>query len=155
MIAKEDATDGTNTLWYWGINLHQEDVDGLENPDDSVAKTDFNGKANTDAIIAAYGQHSVDMDSRDMCKVLATYTEGGFTDWYIPAAGQLALMYLAKTNINAALAKIGGTAFESDGYWSSSEYDANGAWLVDFSSGNFYYDSKLSNIRVRFIRDLQ
>lgn len=155
MIAKADATDGTNNTLYWGNNLKGKDVAGItQTTKSSVAKTDFNGKANTDAIIAAYGQHSVDMDSRDMCKVLATYAEGGFTDWYVPSAGQLYEMYTNKTDINTALANIGGTAFESDAFQSSSEYDATAAWCVYFRYGDASRSSKNSLDRVRFIRDI-
>ena len=155
MIAKSDATDGTNTTLYWGKNLYQKDVAGItETTDNSVAKADFGGKANTDAIIAAYSQHSVDMDSRDMCKVLSTYAEGGFTDWYIPAAGQLYEMYTKMSDINTALQNIGGTALESDYYWSSSEYDADNAWFVYFGNGYVYGSGKNGSRRVRFVRDI-
>lgn len=155
IIPKADATDGTNTTLYWGKNLRGKDVAGItEATDKSVAKTDFNGKANTDAIIAAYGQHSVYMDSRDMCKVLASYTEGDFTDWYVPALGQLYEIYNNKADINTALQNIGGTAFESSGYWSSSENNANYAWLVYFDNGIVSYSDKNSYPRVRFVRNI-
>ena len=155
-IAKNDATNGTNNTLYWGNNLYDKNVAGItETTDQSVAKADFNGKANTDAIIAAYGQHSVDMDSRDMCKVLETYTEGGFTDWYVPAAGQLYEMYNKKSDINAALQNIGGTALKSNFYWSSSEYDSGLAWIVNFDNGNVNYNNKYGSRLVRFVRDIE
>ena len=156
LISKADATDGTNTTLYWGKNLYGKDVAGItETTETSVAKTDFNGKANTEAIIAAYGQHSVDMDSRDMCKVLSTYAEGGFTDWYVPAAGQLYEMYTKMSDINTALQNIGGTALESNSYWSSSESDAGGAWRVVFNNGGVDYIGKnYGGGRVRFVRDI-
>jgi hypothetical protein len=155
MIAKSDATDGSNTTLYWGKNLYGKDVAGItETTDNSVAKADFNGKANTDAIKAAYSQHSVDMDSRDMCKVLSTYAEGGFTDWYVPAAGQLYEMYNKKSDINTALQNIGGTALESNYYWSSSERNASYAWYVYFNNGSVNRDSKDNGCRVRFVRDI-
>lgn len=157
MIAKVDATDGTNNTFYWGKNLQDKDVAGItETTNSLVAKTDFNGKVNTAAIIAAYDQHSVDMDSRDMCKVLSSYTEGGFTDWYIPTLGQLYEMYKKKSDINTALANIGDTALESDCYWSSSEGGVNRAWYVNFNNGYVYGDlNKYRDLQVRFVRDLQ
>ena len=178
LIAKNDASnDGSNYNLYWGNNLYGKDVADITNissgsgyigegktygTDFTTWSTgpvvDFNGKANTAAIIAAYGQHSVAMDAKDMCKVLETFNAGsdnqGFTDWYVPACGQLALMYLAKTDINAALAKIGGTAFESKLYWSSSENDALYAWDVNFNGGNVYSSNKSNSFRVRFVRDI-
>lgn len=155
LISKADATDGTNTTSYWGRKLKGKNVAGItETTKTSVAKTDFNGKANTDAIIAAYGQHSVDMDSRDMCKVLETYAEGGFTDWYVPAAGQLYEIYNKRSDISTALQNIGGTALESNGYWSSSGYDARTVWFVNFNDGNVYESYKDYDHRVRFVRDI-
>lgn len=178
MIAKNDATnDGSNYNLYWGNKLYQKDVAGITNISSGSGyigegKTygtdftiwtagpvvDFNGKANTDAIIAAYTEHGVAMDAKDMCKVLETFNGGsdnqGHTDWYVPACGQLALMYLAKTDINAALAKIGGTALESDTYWSSSESNSNRAWDVDFRNGSVLNGGKDNDCRVRFVRDI-
>ena len=155
MISKTNATDGTNSTLYWGKNLKGKNVAGIrETTYQSEAKIDFNGKANTAAIIAAYSQHSVDMDSRDMCKVLSSYTEGGFTDWYVPAAGQLYEMYRNGSNINAALQNIGGTAFELENYWSSSEYDSSNAWRVYLGNGFAGDYNKNNDYLVRFIRDI-
>ena len=175
MIAKSDATDGSNSTLYWGKNLYQKDVAGITNissgadyigegkkygTDFTTWSTgpvvDFNGAANTAAIIAGYTEHGVSMDARDMCTVLNTFNASdGYNDWYVPACGQLALMYLAKTDINAALAKIGGTAFnESINYWSSSEVGAGSAWYVSFGGGFVYGSSKDNGFRVRFIRDI-
>ena len=155
MISKANATYSSNTTLYWGNNLYQKDVAGITNiSSQDAAKADFGGKTNTEAIIAAYGQHSVDMGNRDICKVLSTYAEGGFTDWYVPAAGQLYEMYTNKTDINAALANIGGTAFASGYYWSSSEYDADSAWIMGFYDGYVNSGYKDNSYTVRFVRDL-
>ena len=186
MIAKSDATDGTNTTLYWGKNFNQKDVAGVVNNSKSdgtngsgyLPKSDgsyqstpnlsgdfttwtagalaeFNGKANTAAIIAGYTEHAVSMDARDMCSVLNTFNASdNFKDWYVPACGQLALMYLNMTEINAALAKIGGTSLAAESYWSSSEYFSNSAWFVNFSLGFVSYCSKGLFCQVRFVRDI-
>jgi hypothetical protein len=116
------------------------------------ALSDFNGKSNTQVIAASSS------NAKDMCKVLETFNAGsdneGHNDWYVPACGQLALMYLNMTEINAALAKIGGTAFESYNYWSSSEFDARYAWRVNFGDGYVNNRDKYTNFRVRFVRDI-
>ena len=151
MIAKNNAA---NTGLYWGMNLYGTDVeyvvsiptsggtlgDGKIYDSDFTTWTtgpvmDFDGKANTEAITAAYAKYDVQMDALDMCKVLQTFNESGYNDWYIPAEGQLALIYLAKTEIEAALLKIGGTALGTSTYWSSSEADEKYAWLVLFNYG--------------------
>ena len=156
MIAKDDATDGINDRLYWGKNLHQQDVPNLETiTDGTVAKSDYNGKANTAAIIAGYAALSKDMDSRDMCRVLETYNEGGYTDWYIPAFGQLYELYSNKTAINKALTAINGTKLSTSyGYWSSSELATSSAWIMRFDYGYVSYGDKDSNYYVRFVRDI-
>ena len=177
MIAKSDATnDGSNYNLYY--NYYKGDLSltnysnangtnsygylgGSSTPQLSQdfttwtagALSDFNGKSNTQIIAASSS------NAKDMCKVLETFNAGsdnqGHSDWYVPAAGQLALMYLAKTDINAALTNIGGTAFnESSRYWSSSEYVADSAWYVDFSGGCVGSRNKRDGLRVRFIRDI-
>ena len=155
MIAKADATDGTNTTLYWGYNLYGQDVPNLEYlADDAAAKADYNGKANTEAIIAGYAALGKDMDSRDMCKVLETYNEGGFTDWYIPAAGQLYEIYTNRTNINTALKAISGNAFVAGSYWSSSEGSGGDAWQENFGYNLVNSYSKRNTNLVRLVRDI-
>ena len=156
MIPKADATDGTNTLLYWGKNLYEQDVPNLEYIyDATVSKTYYNGKANTEAIIAGYAALGVDMDSQDMCKVLETYNEGGYTDWYVPSAGQLYEFYSNKASIEEALSAINGTKFNTPLYWSSSEKSVSNAWAVSFTDGNVNSSLKSSIRYVRFVRDLQ
>lgn len=180
MIAKSDATDGTSTKLYWTYNTsdlsltNYSKVDGtndygyLPKPDGTFggsssaahlsddfttwtngALSDFNGKDNT-AIIAAASS-----DAGEMCTVLNTFkASDSHNDWYVPACGQLALMYLNMTEINAALAKIGGTALAAELYWSSSEGSSDVAWSVRSNNGYVSYSSKNSLYRVRFVRDI-
>lgn len=156
MISKTNATDGTNATLYWGKNLYQQDVPNLENlADVTAAKADYNGKANTAAIIAGYATLGVEMDSRDMCKVLETFNEGGYTDWYVPAFGQLYEFRYNIATINEALTAISGTAFWSNYYWSSSEKLAGNAWDVGFGDNYVGGSHKGDNDCVRFVRDIQ
>ena len=178
MIAKTDATDGTNNTLYWGKSYsdlsltNYSNADGtnsygsLPKPDGTFggsthlsgdfatwtdgALSDFNGKANT-AVIAAASSNA-----RDMCTVLNTFnTSDSFKDWYVPACGQLALIYLNMTEINKALAKIGGTALFAGYYWSSTESGAGGAWRMYFDKGAVDNGDKVNtDIRVRFVRDI-
>jgi hypothetical protein len=181
MIAKADATDGTDTTLYWDKsysdlsltnygNVDGTNLDGYLPMADGTfagysssthlsddfttwtagALSDFNGKANT-AVIAAASS-----DARDMCTVLNTFNaSNSYKDWYIPACGQLALMYLNMTEINAALVKIGGTALQEFYYWSSSESSSNKSWPVAFRDGNVgTYLKNNTYARVRFVRDI-
>ena len=155
MIPKANVTSGTKTTLYWGYYLNEQDVPNLENlANNDVAIRDFNGKSNTAAIIAGYAALGKIMDIRDMCYVLETYNEGGYTDWYIPACGQLYEFYSNRTAINEALTAIGGNEFTSYGYWTSSEKDAEIAFDVSFKTGGVDNSHKNMEFYVRFVRDI-
>lgn len=68
-----------------------------------------------------------------------------YTDWYLPSAGELHLVY---TN----LANKGIGNFGSGMYWSSTEVTQDSAIKVDFSTGISFHDMKPRNIYVRAIR---
>lgn len=123
--------DGTNTTGYLpkpdGTFVGSTHLSNDFTTWTAGALSDFNGKANT-AVIAEASSHA-----QDMCTVLNTFNASdNFKDWYVPACGQLALMYLNKTEINTALTKIGGNVLTNAWYWSSSEYDSDCAWAVYF-----------------------
>lgn len=153
-LTNYSTVDGTNIYGYLGGSSTPQLSTDFTTWTEGVL-SDFNGKKNTQVIAANSS------NAKDMCKVLETFNAGtnsqsneGHNDWYVPAFGQLALMYLAKTDINAALAKIGGTAFESYFYWSSSEKDAGNAWYVYFTNGIVNNYDKDDDYRVRFVRDI-
>ena len=56
--------------------------------------------------------------------------------WYLPAVGQLCLLFAQLPLIETPLIDAGGSPMKSgtwDTYWSSSEMDINCAWTVNFS----------------------
>ena len=125
----------------------------------SGALSDFGGKANTAALLAASDTDSYTTyaNMATWCRIFnQTAAENqGYTDWYIPACGQLSLMYLNMTAINNALTKIGGQTIASYSYWSSSEASSNIGCRVDFSSGNVGSNDKNYDRRIRFVRDIK
>lgn len=96
------------------------------------ALSDFDGKTNTEAIVQHGGWIA------DAVAEANNNTYYTFNDWYIPSCGQLALIYLAKDELNEAFAAMGyDNGLNTDyPYWSSSEYDADYAWSINFSNGN-------------------
>lgn len=70
-------------------------------------------------------------------------------DWYIPAIGELYVMYLMKNQINNALEYIGAELIKDTWYWSSTEYSAVSAWNLGFSYGDFGYSGKTNEGSVR------
>ncbi|MDA8934460.1 DUF1566 domain-containing protein [Flavobacteriales bacterium] len=74
----------------------------------------------------------------------------GYSDWYLPSKDELYEMYSTIGN-EGLEGNIGG--FDtSDFYWSSSEYNNNNAWTVDFDDGYTTIGSKNNTVRVRVIR---
>ena len=68
----------------------------------------------------------------------------GYSDWFLPSKDELNQMYLHKD-------AIGG--FASYLYWSSSQYSANNAWFLNFSSGVSGADIKVQpSYHVRAVR---
>ena len=97
------------------------------------------GYTNTNMIIAAQG--GCCNYAALLCRNL---TIGGYTDWYLPSYGELRALYLNKS-------AIGG--FASQTYWSSTEYNNNVSYYVDFSwYGSPYRDQKMYHYSVRAVR---
>ena len=68
------------------------------------------------------------------------------TDWFLPSRDELDAMY-------DNLKTYGVGEFVNDSYWSSSEYNANGANSINFTDGTMSLNmGKLSPIRVRACR---
>ena len=68
------------------------------------------------------------------------YTSG----WYLPTIAELSMMYRAKSTMNSALEKAGGTKIADEVYWSSSQSSSyyGGAWYVWFDGGLLYTNLK-------------
>lgn len=70
-------------------------------------------------------------------------------DWYIPAIGELYVMYLMKNQINKALEYIGAELIKDTWYWSSTEHSATTAWLMGFIYGILEGNCKTDDGSVR------
>lgn len=80
------------------------------------------GETNTNAIVTALGSHGGVPYATKLCYDLEL---NGYTDWFLPSKDELNLMYE-----NLDLYDLGN--FEPFVYWSSTEYDANNAWVQAF-----------------------
>jgi hypothetical protein len=104
------------------------------------------GKANTEAIVAKYGNAEPYAGKTDYAaKVCSDKTLNGYSDWFLPSWDELYEMYRQRNS-------IGG--FVSSWYWSSSQAGAGSADSVNFYSGNKddYVNSKLNGYYVRAVR---
>jgi hypothetical protein len=72
--------------------------------------------------------------------------ETTYGDWYLPSKYELNLLYLKRTVVGN---------FSSEKYWSSTEYDKDKAWIINFGTRSGSAEStqdKSSGSRVRAIR---
>ena len=85
-------------------------------------------------------------EAKARVKLLNSQDYKGFNDWRLPTKDELNLIYENKED-------IGG--FSSNFYWSSSEYNANYAWIQYFFDGFQGNDNKDSNELVRCVRSYE
>lgn len=100
----------------------------------SVAAHDFDGENHTKNLLA---------------RGLKCDCNGLKYGWYIPAIGELYVMYLMKDEINNALEYTGREIIGDKWYWSSTEYSAANAWTQGFLIGYFNNNNKTDECIVR------
>ena len=109
----------------WGE--YENDIEGLTNiPLEMYANLDFNGAANTAAIVADLGTWNGGDYAAYLCATLSAETG---CEWYLPAAGELNAIY-------EQLGPNGSNDLPSGRYWSSTEATPVEAWGHLFTSGN-------------------
>ncbi len=76
---------------------------------------------------------------------VASLPQGGYSDWFLPSAGELRLIY---TNLKQK--NLGN--LNNSVYWSSTEFSSVSAWFQDFSDGVRDFFNKGISDRVRAVR---
>lgn len=98
----------------------------------------FSGKANTATIVSIQGAGSY------AAKICDDLVIGSFDDWYLPSKEELNMIY-------QNLKITGLSTFQSDRYWSSTEYGQYNAWWQQFWDGvqgyNHYAKNQLFSVR--------
>jgi len=136
------------------------DVKGLTNygAGSTGHLNDIDGEANTDLILAHGAANNMRFEAAEQARAYkaSTVADGGFDDstvWSLPAIGQLWLLYKYRKQINAAITTFFGSAYtiSDNWFWSSTEYDASGAWVVGMNGGYVAYGIKTNPSRVRAV----
>lgn len=147
------------TNFDWGLTKYTSTAD---------AKTDFNGKANTTAIINAIKAYDTSHSTDNITGCLggaiqAFVTEGTVAgDWYIGGAGEMSKMFENKTAIKASADKIynagstlgmnGNTLVAGGIYWSSTENSSGYAWPVNVGGVSERNNKDAENFVRAFLR---
>ena len=73
------------------------------------------------------------------------------TDWYLPSLGELMELARVKSLVDIGLNEHGGSAIGYNSYWSSSEYNNQASWLIEYGS-NARNNYKRSSRNVKAVR---
>lgn len=103
-----------------------------------TAITDFDGYGNTQKI----------RNFGNATKYPAAWAVDFANGWYLPAIGQLNILYGNLVEVNAGLAAVGGTLFLNGNgwYWSSTNYDDWQGWVLE-NAGGVSVDPDVSMVR--------
>ena len=143
------------TWLYWSYDYS--DVSNLSNINtDTVARTNYTGKANTEIIVNTYGTNAdINTNASVFCYNYApSGMESTKNKWYLPATGELFdYVYKNHSTISSTLInKLGWGSF-SETYWTSNEYDTHYAWQINISTGSTFtkYKYEYSNPTTCFL----
>jgi hypothetical protein len=123
---------------------------GYTTTDRVAAIADWAGKANTTAQIAASTSGAVTNTASyapGFCNLYSKVNANGngltAGKWWLPSMGEMMLIYANMLKINYALSLISGaTQLVEDAYWTSTEYSATTAWLLNLTYGNMGANTK-------------
>lgn len=131
-----DKTNSNSGIAWGGYGT---DIPNLDNiTDSSQAKLDYDGKSNTDKIIASLGSST--SNAAGWCRSKSITVNGSVRYGYLPSLGEWQTAYNNKSVIDSALSTIGGTAMLTGYHWSSTEYSSNYAWRLGWSRGDVASD---------------
>ena len=86
--------------------------------------------------ITSYHHAAEDMDGKTATDDIRDILNMGISDdEYIPSLGELYFILAHFTQINAALKAVGGEPLRNDWYWSSTQYSAATAWILNLGYG--------------------
>lgn len=123
-----------------------------------VALTDFDGKRNTEQILAYQVVDEVPLantigETLLLFRSNDTYNEG-HDDWFIPSCGQLAFMYLFREQLNDLFSRLGVNYMNAWHYTSTEFRYGTNVCAIAFGDGSISYAPKASERRARFIREI-
>ena len=144
----------TETSLYWSSAAVS--GGGKTTTDRLTALDDWTGKANTAAQITHTECSSASYAPGFCAQYSRVNANGkGLTAgrWWLPSLGELMMIYANMRKINYALSLIeGATQLAETWYWSSTEYSATYAWLLNLDDGNAGGHTKASlQSRVRAV----
>ena len=132
-VSLKDTADGKDITLTDGED--ETEYDGyINNCTDAVA--DWHGQANTKLLEEIGLNESIKLEAGQ----------------YIPAVGEMYLIYLHKKALNEALEAVGGEPIANDWYWTSTENSASNAWSLYLDDRGMGYHTKATGTnRIRTV----
>ncbi len=116
------------------------------------ATGDGTGAGEMNTVLAIAMQTNDNTTGEFAALICAELIRAGYSDWYLPSKDELNLMFNQKAAIDLTSLAVGGSAFVSADYWSSTELTTSGASEQNFGSGTQNNQTKQGLNRVRAIR---
>ena len=128
---------------------------GKTTTDRLTALDDWTGKASTAAQIT-HSECNSESYAPGYCAAYERVNANGkgltAGRWWLPSLGELMMIYANMRKINYALSLINGaTPLAETWYWSSTEYSATYAWLLDLYFGSADFNARAYQGRVRAV----
>ena len=144
VMALQNAKADSATRFAWGpTNVNVPGLKDFGSNNQGVFE-DLNGDANTDLILACGKERGISFPAAEAARAYKAFTKAADstaiddpTKWSLPAQGQLRMYYKYRTQIDKFLTNNFGSSYilTKDWHWSSTEWDAGGAWNVSVNSG--------------------
>jgi hypothetical protein len=116
----------------------------------SNVESTYNGALNTTNLIIAGAVAGITTGTAaSLCDMS---TNGGKSDWYLPAIDQLFKLFSNRWEVAQGLIIAGGTQLTVSAYWSSTEVDYFSTWFFNIGIGTANSDAKINTYSVRAVR---
>lgn len=140
VIAKEEFTQ----LKWGGYGVL---INGCTTVEDfDVAKSDYRGSKNTDAIVSQLGTGS-EYAARKCSEYVFLHGVNG----YLPALGELYEVYQNKSEVDECMSLIGGASLQGESSdkqdWSSTQFEENQAFGFQWDNGEVFGVNKIMSNR--------
>ena len=144
------------TLYVFPENHPEDNVvwGGYETEIGTSAQSSTDGKSNTEAIVAEFGEaEPYENQTNYAAKLCNDSIAYGFDDWYLPAKDELLAIYENQENESLNKADFASAWNNLDNSWSSTEYNTDNAYRFSISNGNMFLNNKDGSNYVRCVRE--
>lgn len=141
---------GLGQEWNAGNSANYIDVAGLTNCTTGAEASCNTGRLNTPTLAAADSSSAGGFQAHNAATYCSNLVAHGYSDWYLPAYNELAMIYTARNTGSFAGTFPTVDSFPTSTYWSASEYSNVGAMPINFATGIGYPFNAANNVDKRW-----